>query len=681
MRTRFFFKNKPQREPHPFRTKSTWLPPKNNPILEEYLTKTKQLVLSPIPSIQTHQQNLTTEERQALTFLKNNQQIIIKTADKGSGIVLENKSDYIHNGLKHLSNRKIYLPLPADPTSSIANEINHSIEALHEAGYLDDTTKEFLTLPEQVRTQRIYFLKKIHKNPFGIRPIVSGINGPTEKISAYLDYYLKPALSNIPTLLNNSQDLTIILENTSIPQDALLLTIDVSNLYLNIPQDEGTAACIKALQETNNLPIPKHHLEQLFDFVLKENVFSFNDKVFKQIQGTAMGTKMAPSYANIFMHEIEQGFLQTQTIKPLVWKRYIDDIFVIWTANQTQLDDFLLKLNQYHHTIKFTSETSQTSVNFLDMTIYKGHNFTQTNKLDYKTYFKPTNTFQYLHFKSAHTKNTKTAVIKGETKRFQRTNSEKPNYEQTIEQFKHHLISRGYPTHLITESILNAQTTNSNPKPTQSTTPIILVTSLSNSTTSLNLKLRHHWDIIQNDPSLTTVFTDQPTVTFRKTKTISNTLVRAKLPDDPDKHLDYIPTPAIRIPSRTPICGHWNCKTCPKLLPLRQLNGYPLVQNLNCKSQNVIYAIQCNICRKLYIGQTNKCLHLRITNHRTAARRNTNWPIYRHFTQPKHDFDRDHRVIILESTRKDQLLEKEKEWIRKLDTTLPNGLNSQWSIL
>ena len=120
-----------------------------------------------------------------------------------------------------------------------------------------------------------------------------------------------------------------------------------------------------------------------------------------------MGTRMAPSYANIFMHEIEQGFLQTQTIKPLVWKRYIDDIFVTWTASQTQLDEFLLKLNQYHHTIKFTSETSQTSVNFLDMTIYKGYNFTQTNKLDYKTYFKPTNTFQYLHYQSAHTKNTK----------------------------------------------------------------------------------------------------------------------------------------------------------------------------------------------------------------------------------------------------------------------------------
>ena len=124
------------REPHPFRKKSSWLPPQNNSTLEDYLKKTEQL-FSPTPPIQTHHQNLTKEEKQALTQLKNNQDIIIKAADKGSGVVLENKSDYLKNGLEHLSDRKIYLPLPADPTANIANEINLSIKTLHEAGYLD----------------------------------------------------------------------------------------------------------------------------------------------------------------------------------------------------------------------------------------------------------------------------------------------------------------------------------------------------------------------------------------------------------------------------------------------------------------------------------------------------------------------------------------------------------------
>ena len=170
-------------------------------------------------------------------------------------------------------------------------------------------------------------------------------------------------------------------------------------------------------------------------------------------------------------------------------------------------------------------------------------------------------------------------------------------------------------------------------------------------------------------------------VTFRKARTISSSLVRAKLPETPDTDEYYTPTPSIRIPPRTPTCGNKYCKTCPKLLPLRMLKGYPLSQALNCKTHNVIYAIQCSICQRLYIGQTSKALHLRINNHRTAARNHTNWPIYRHFNKSNHDFERDHRIIIIEATTKNQLLHREKTWITRLDTTLPNGLNSQWSLL
>ena len=123
---------------------------------------------------------------------------------------------------------------------------------------IDDTTLTYLSPPEDTRTQRIYFLKKIHKTPHGLRPIVSGINGPTEKISSFIDHFLKPTLSTIPSLLNNTQELIQILNTTPIPKDALLLTIDVSNLYLNIPQEEGTEACLSAMELNNSLPLPNH---------------------------------------------------------------------------------------------------------------------------------------------------------------------------------------------------------------------------------------------------------------------------------------------------------------------------------------------------------------------------------------------------------------------------------------
>ena len=67
------------------------------------------------------------------------------------------------------------------------------------------------------------------------------------------------------------------------------------------------------------------------EFVLKNDYFEFNGKVKKKIWGTAIGTKFVPPYACIFMDQIETEFLKTKKHKPLVWFRYIDDGFFIWT--------------------------------------------------------------------------------------------------------------------------------------------------------------------------------------------------------------------------------------------------------------------------------------------------------------------------------------------------------------
>ena len=79
-------------------------------------------------------------------------------------------------------------------------------------------------------------------------------------------------------------------------------------------------------------------------FVLKNNYFEFNGKVIQQISGTAIETKFAPPYACIYMDKVETSFLETKKMKPLVWFRYIDDVFFIWTHGQEKLDSFLEEL-------------------------------------------------------------------------------------------------------------------------------------------------------------------------------------------------------------------------------------------------------------------------------------------------------------------------------------------------
>ena len=103
------------------------------------------------------------------------------------------------------------------------------------------------------------------------------------------------------------------------------------------------------------------------EFLLRNNYLEFNEKFCKQISGTAIGTKFAPPYICIFMDEMETSFLKTQQLQLFIWLRYIDDIFFIWTHGEEQLDLFLKDLNEFHPNLKFTYQTSQNTVDFLDL--------------------------------------------------------------------------------------------------------------------------------------------------------------------------------------------------------------------------------------------------------------------------------------------------------------------------
>ena len=83
------------------------------------------------------------------------------------------------------------------------------------------------------------------------------------------------------------------------------------------------------------------------EFVLKNYYFKFNGQVKQQISGTAIGTNFAPAYACIFMDDVESKFLETHFLQSLIWLRYTDDVFFIWTHREEKLQLFLTDLNNY----------------------------------------------------------------------------------------------------------------------------------------------------------------------------------------------------------------------------------------------------------------------------------------------------------------------------------------------
>ncbi len=162
-----------------------------------------------------------------------------------------------------------------------------------------------------------------------------------------------------------------------------------------------------------------------------------------------MGATFSPTIANIFMSVIVHRFLHTQHIKPLTLTQYIVDIFMIWPGSTHELNSFLTALNNFHPNLRFTHQQSPLTIDFLDLTIYKGTHFPVTNILDTKTYQKPLNLYQYLHYTSNHPKSIYKAVIRGESIRYIRTNTTHETYCAMLHIFKQRLLKRAYPDRLI----------------------------------------------------------------------------------------------------------------------------------------------------------------------------------------------------------------------------------------
>ena len=142
-----------------------------------------------------------------------------------------------------------------------------------------------------------------------------------------------------------------------------MVTSDVVALYLSTPHEPELEALKDTLDRIENKFISTQDLIKMDRFILQSNYFEFNGIVKQQISGTAVGTKFALTYTYIFMDKLETDFLNTQEYLPLVWYRYIDDIFFIWTHGEEKLEFFLDDLNRYHPYINFTHETNKEGIN------------------------------------------------------------------------------------------------------------------------------------------------------------------------------------------------------------------------------------------------------------------------------------------------------------------------------
>ena len=197
------------------------------------------------------------------------------------------------------------------------------------------------------KRQKFYTRPKIHETGNPGRPVVSSVNCHTNTISKYANFHLRQIVKNIPSYVGDTTDFLQKLDKVkNVPNDCLLVALDVKSLYINIPNNEGIKAAREAYDNHPNKTVATKVIITFLSLILTLNNFVFNSINYLQIMGCAMGTVCEPAYANIFMAQFEKQHIYPYIKnKSVLYLRYIDDIFMIWTGTKQELLTFLEKLN------------------------------------------------------------------------------------------------------------------------------------------------------------------------------------------------------------------------------------------------------------------------------------------------------------------------------------------------
>ena len=113
--------------------------------------------------------------------------------------------------------------------------------------------------------------------------------------------------------------------------DSILRSFDIYSLFTNVPITETIEICTKTIYD-GHLPtpvLPKHVFIELIKTATTSVEFSFNNIMYKQIDGVAMGSPLGPALANIFVGYYESK-LFNKISKPTVYCCYVDDTFSLF---------------------------------------------------------------------------------------------------------------------------------------------------------------------------------------------------------------------------------------------------------------------------------------------------------------------------------------------------------------
>lgn len=359
------------------------------------------------------------------------------------------RSDYDEKMNKMLDDEKTYKELDCDPVQRVEKRMNAMLLEMKKKGSLSHELYNRLRSSGGL-TPRLYGLPKVHKPDVPLRPIVSFIQSPSYQLSRHLSKILSPLIGKSESHVQNSAEFASFVQSMSLKPNETLVSFDVVSLFTNVPVELAVKVARRRLELDSTLGLRTNlttdELVQLLTFCLGTTYLSFRGRVLQQKFGTAMGSPVSVSAANLVMEDVEERALSTFDTSLPFWKRYVDDTCTAVPADK--VESLLQHLNGIEDSIQFTVEVeSNGQIPFLDVLLtHEADGSISTN-----VYRKPTHTDRYLDFESHHPISHKRSVISTLLSRADKNSSTATSRKSEEEHVASALKHNGYPVALINQ--------------------------------------------------------------------------------------------------------------------------------------------------------------------------------------------------------------------------------------
>ena len=314
-------------------------------------------------------------------------------------MVVLDKEEYIKKA-KHL-NQPTYKKIAEDPTTKQKARLIKLLKNIKaEGGITEGKYKKMY--PTGAGAPKFYGLHKIHKQDTPMRPIVSGTGTVSYNTAKELASILKPLVGLSSHHLQNTKDFIQQLKEVKLQQDETIISYDIKALFTSVPIQSVLDIIKNKLENDQQLQqrtsMTVSHITSLLEYCLRSTYFVFQGEYYEQLEGAAMGSPLSPIIANIYMEEFETKALSTAPNPSTLWKRFVDDTFVV--IQTSHKEEFFNHLNSLEESIQFTAEDTQAdgSLPFLDVLVTPQAD----GSLSTSVYRKPTHTNQYLQWDSHH---------------------------------------------------------------------------------------------------------------------------------------------------------------------------------------------------------------------------------------------------------------------------------------